>query len=293
MVVEGYRFEAPGPGAWEADAVHFDRPIFGVFPEVFFGLCEGTRDGFARHGLLVDSLALAWVNGVPYTQPVPLLGRAGAAPPPTWALRPMLTIAGWLCPEVRRRLATAATLFERRPWRDRLREWDETLKPRTVAAHASFDAVDPGTLDDAALVDHLDALVEHARRTLAQDHSLTLTYMVPVGDFLAHARRWTGLTSAELLLLLAGWSPISRGDAPERARLVRALRADAGARAWLDGGAAPEDALAALRAWPGAVGEATRAFLLVFGNALLHGFDVAQPTVAEAPGPMLEALARS
>ena len=52
--------------------------------------------------------------------------------------------------------------------------------------------------------------------------ALTGTAVIPPGDFLVHAREWTGLSTVQLLGLMRGASVISGGDSPQYAALVTA-----------------------------------------------------------------------
>src|SRR5262249_19421535 len=123
------RFEAPGPGHWEMDATHATKPLTGVLREVFAtGLRDGMRGAARRYGLLLDTLDVRYVHGFPYLQPVPLGAPPGAKLPPRFVFKAVT----WLHPEMRRRLSTAARLFERRPWLDDLAAWDERDKPATI-----------------------------------------------------------------------------------------------------------------------------------------------------------------
>jgi hypothetical protein len=57
--------EAPGPGPWTQDGVHFPRPMN---PAAFKA---GTNE-FARfYGMLIDGLQIAYVQGFGYNQLVP------------------------------------------------------------------------------------------------------------------------------------------------------------------------------------------------------------------------------
>jgi rifampicin phosphotransferase len=111
---------------------------------------------------------------------------------------------------VRRRLKTAAGIWERREWRIQLEEW-KAAKARAVAEHLRLQAVAVDELDDGALAKHFEAVRDHAARMIEQHHTYNLATMVPVGDLLAHATRWGGgkVTDAEVFAVLTGASPIA------------------------------------------------------------------------------------
>jgi rifampicin phosphotransferase len=285
-------FDAPGPGPWEMDAEHFSTAVPPLVAEVFEkAFPAGMRVTAERHGLPLDTIACKVVNGFPYMQARPIGPPPGAKEPPAWLLRLLLPVMMRLHPELRRRHATAATLFERRPWREAVETWDRTMRDATVASHAAFGTVNLRSLDDLGLVAHLDGLRTHAIVVLTQDHSLNGSLMVPLGDYLATVGAWTGKSEAELLNAVRGSSAISAGDSLERRRLVEAIRTDPTAGAALDAAPAnPELALERLSSWPGEVGDAMRAWRLITGNSIVIGIDIRYPTADEDPRQLLAAL---
>ena len=67
------RFEPPGPGTWEQDPVHFPRPVTRYFaethPEPFR---RGVADFTRYYGMLLDTMAMEYVNGIAYRKLVPV-----------------------------------------------------------------------------------------------------------------------------------------------------------------------------------------------------------------------------
>src|SRR5437899_12833136 len=126
-------FEPPGPGSWELDPVHFPRPATRYWaethPEAF---ARGVSDFTRFYGMLLGTLEMAYVNGFAYK----------AAKPVAEA-------------EVPARIARAQELFERKLWREQLREWDDEIKPASIEMHLELQSVDPDTLTDEELVAYL------------------------------------------------------------------------------------------------------------------------------------------
>ena len=60
-------YEAPGPGSWALDPVHFPRPVTRYWAETHPApFVRGTSD-FARfYGMLIDGLQAEYVNGFAY-----------------------------------------------------------------------------------------------------------------------------------------------------------------------------------------------------------------------------------
>ncbi len=80
----------------------------------------------------------------------------------------------------------AEEVFAGKLWREQLREWDDSVKPSSIAAHREMQAVDPDALSDEELAAYLTRCREHHRAMIAQHMRFTAAAMIPTGDFLAH-----------------------------------------------------------------------------------------------------------
>ena len=120
------RFDPPGPGSWEIDAVHFPRPVTRYWaelhPEPF---ARGSGEFMRYYGILLERLAHEYVNGFAYKTAVPVAED-----------------------EVPARFERASEVFEKKLWRDQLREWDETFKPASIQTHRELQSVDADALSD-------------------------------------------------------------------------------------------------------------------------------------------------
>src|SRR5947209_1846814 len=181
------RFDPPGPGFWELDAVHFPRPVTRYWsemhPEPFK---RGFRELTSFYGMLIDTIDYRYVDGFCYKQLVPV-GES----------------------EVPARFQRAEEAVRGKLWREQLREWDEQFKPESIAKHRELQAVDPEALSDDELIAYLTRCRDHHIEMIYQHMRFTGAAVVPTGDFLAHVGDWTGLPPAELLGLMRGASPVS------------------------------------------------------------------------------------
>ena len=262
------RFEPPGPGSWEQDAVHFPRPMTRYFQETHPpSFKKGTND-FARfYGMLIDGLQISYVNGFGYNQVLP-------APDA----------------ELPERHQRAEQVFAQKLWREQLRDWDENRKPSSIATHRALQAVDPDALSDAELVVYLARCRDHHAAMIAQHMYFTAGAVLPTGDFLAHVGDWTGLPPSELLGLMRGAAVVSAGGSDEMDRLRTAFAQDPAARAVLASDGDPAQVLASLRALGGEAGAAVSGYLGLVGNRLIDGFDIAEPSALELPDALLRAI---
>jgi pyruvate,water dikinase len=262
------RFEAPGPGSWGLDPVHFPRPVTRYWsethPEAFW---RGTHDFSVYYGLLLDGMQTAYINGFCYNTAVP-------APDG----------------EIPQRIQHAQEVFDKKIWRDQLREWDETVKPAAMVAHREIQAIDPDGLSESELTAYLTRCREHHSTMIAQHMRYTASATIPTGDFLAHVGDWTGRPPAELLRLLRGSASVSAGGSVELERLVAAIGHDPSALALLDSGDDPEQIIAALRSLDGEAGLAVSGYLDLIGYRPLDGFDISEAGALELPDALLRAI---
>jgi rifampicin phosphotransferase len=261
-------FESPGPGSWDLDALHFPRPVTAYWaqmhPEAF---SLGYADMTAFYGASFQTRRTTYVSGFSYGQMQPV-------PPESF-------------PE---RVQRAAEVFAGKLWRDQATEWEEVRKPTSVQAHHEIQAVDPDELSDEALVGYLRRCRDHHASMIRQHMAFTGTAVIPPGDFLVHAREWTGLSTVKLLGLMRGASLISGGASPQHAALVSAYRADPAAREALDADEDPGALLERLRREPTATGEALDDYLDFVGFRLLDGFDISNHYALEMPDVLLRAI---
>ena len=262
------RFDAPGPGFWELDPVHFPRPVTRYWtemhPDAFVrGFSEFTR----YYGMLLGTLEYQYVHGFAYKTARPVAEA-----------------------EIPERFQRAEEVFERKLWREQLRDWDERFKPESIRVHRAIQAVDPDALSSDELAAHLTRCREHHAEMVYQHMRHTAAAMVPTGDFLAHVGEWTGVSPAELLGLMRGAAPVSAGASDELDQLISAVRDDPAARRLLESDDDPAQVLEALRSLPGEAGAAASAYLDLVGYRLLDGFDISEPYALELPDALVRAI---
>ena len=130
--------------------------------------------------------------------------------------------------EIPQRFARAEEVWERKVWREQLREWDETFKPAAIKTHRELQAVDADALSDDELVAYLTRCREHHSQMIFQHMRFTGSAMLPVGDLLAHLGAWTDVAPADALAMLRGAAPVSAGASGELERLIAAITHDTG-----------------------------------------------------------------
>jgi pyruvate,water dikinase len=287
-VIAEQTFAPPRPGVWFLDPTHFTRPVTRFHAEIFVEhMIAGFSEGLRRYGSLLEYLDLAFVNGFFYYCPRPVAAPQEAVGHPP---REVWEELARTHPEIRARLQTSATVFERKLWREDLERWDREVKPVAIRDHLELLAVDPGGLEKDDLLAYLDCCRENQKHGAYIHHLFNMPALLPIGDFLVHARLWTGRPGAELLSLLQGVNPDPLGADDELERLLIAVREDSAAAAVLDAAGEPGEVLAALRSLPGEAGEAATAYTDRVGYRPVNGEDVGEPCVIELPELIVGAI---
>jgi phosphohistidine swiveling domain-containing protein len=264
-------FDAPGPGSWHLDPVHFPRPVTRYWAEMHPApFRRGTHEFMAFYGTPIESMETQYVNGYAYNTMRPAPDE-----------------------EIPQRFARAEEVWERKVWREQLREWDETFKPAAIKTHRELQSVDADALSDDGLVEYLTRCREHHSQMIFQHMRFTGSAMLPVGDLLAHLGSWTTVAPADTLAMMRGAAPVSAGASGELERLIAALTNDAAARAVLDADGDPAKTLAELRAYGGDVGTAVSQYLDLVGCRLLDGFDISGRYALELPDALVRAIRQS
>jgi len=260
-------WDAPGPGLWRHDPSHFamctTRMLQAVVPA---SIRRGYRETIEEFGLLATDRSVDFVNGFFYSK-VETFDMGDST-------------------EVLRRAALAERAFSDKIWFDTLQHWDNVVKPQSLAAHRRFADEDLAAMDDDALRRSIHERIDHWREMWVQHFRFNGAAMVPVGDFVAHASRWTGKAAAPLFALFDGWSPVSSVMPPELEPAIHALRADSRARALVLGEGTAQEIVAELCEMLAPV----EGYLRGSGYRLGAGFDITNPTIGERPDVFLGRL---
>ena len=139
-------------------------------------------------------------------------------------------------------------------------------------------------------MEHLHRCRDNHVSMIRQHMAFTGTAVISPGDFLVHARQWTGLPTVKLLGLMRGASTISGGSSTQHAAMVAAYRADDAARKELDSDEDPGALLERLRREPSATGQALNDYLDLVGYRLLDGFDISNHCALELPDVLLRSI---
>ncbi len=277
-------FKTPGPGSWELEETHFARPLTRYVSAIFPGqFSKGFSEGTKRYGLLLDCFRAAIVNDFCYMKAMAVGAPENASGPPPKLLFQLFARVN---PEIRRRIAAGPGVFEKKLWRDDLRRWDEEVKPDSIARNRKLQNTHLATLNNAEYVAYLGKVRENAGEMVYRHHIFTVPCCFPVGHFLAEVQRWTGLSAGEVLGVLKGSAPVSRGVGTEPlARLQTALQ-EKGITVASVRGRAAKDVLEELKQ-KGGIAEPLQEFLDEVGYRVVTGYDVGDKCALEMPEMLL------
>ncbi|WP_169590376.1 PEP-utilizing enzyme [Antrihabitans stalactiti] len=278
----------PGKGSWQLESAHFPTPISPYHAEI---LTEQFPRGFAagteRLGILLSHFDHAVVNGFDYITPRIVGAPEGANGTPPY---PVFKLISLLHPAVRRRLKSQKTVFERKPWRDDVALWQQTIRPESERRHLDLQRFDVVSASDDELAEHLEALHANASQQYYVHHRFTISSLTPVGDYLVKAREWTGLPDGVLMQACRQPEGIATVARAQFEAVVEALRADRSAQELLRTGPHAAENLAQLAARTDAVGETMRVWLEMTGNRLMTGYDIVDLTAIEMPDLLIRTL---
>ena len=272
-------FDPPGPGSWILDTNHLDRPRCGYVADLLDRhATDGFRQGFARYGVLLDTIEFRTVNSLPYMAIRPLGAPPGATgTPPKW----LFTLLLRLHPALRRRIKRASEVVATRFWREDAQRFLRAL-PDVESSTAAFAREPIEQLSGDAFAAHVETLARFMSARIVQHFANVPLTVLPVGDFIVFASQ-AGISGAEAMAVLRGYSPHSVAAGQAIGNAAAAIAADPDARAILDADAAPSDILSRLRGAGEATAKAMRLLLDRYGDAIVSGHDLTGLRVIELP----------
>lgn len=277
--------EPPPPReTWARADENYAHPVRELEFSVWAPRLEQTAtDVFAEVGAPIETMAHRRIGGWMYGRVVPPMdqGRDDQAAPPAWLFGLMLRVV----PPIRRRLARAAEVWASDLGDRAAADWEEGGRDRMRARTRALRLVDRPALDDEGLAAHVEEVLDHLQAAADVHFRLpVLATFLPTGHLGVLVERLLGWGPDRALRLLQGWSTVT-DVADEIGVLAAAIVADPVAVELLH-----RDPTALLD-HDGAAGAAVRAHLDQHGHRAT-GTDLARPTLAEDPTPLL-ALVRA
>ena len=266
--IDNTTWTAPGPGLWERDAAHQDRPFCALWLEAGVdALSSGTGEACARFGLPVGGLEVVAIRG--------------------WFFGTMTPVPEEVFLE---RIEAAEVALATRAWRAAADEWVGSLRGAFIARNNALLAVSPDELDDAALAGHIEEALANFSATARRHFYQSVAHWVGVGLLILEAEALAGWAPERTIRALTGASPASTAPVAGLQQLASAISADPQARELLSRGDDPGAALAALRNRSSEIREAFDGYLALAGWNVFTGFDFTHEAIIEMPDLLLTTI---
>lgn len=195
-------------------------------------------------------------------------------------------------PPTRKALRRAAEAFDNQPWRDALREWEDTLRPDLVMQGMRLAAAVPTQLSDRELAGFLDRCLDHLGHALETAGALGLAGGLVHADFARACARWAQASEAQVSAMFPAQGTLRAGARHELAALREALLDTTPLPLPLppEASAEPDAVLLDLAGRRDALGRAVRAYIDRVRLRVVMPLDVSSPTVWEQPSDVLVLL---
>lgn len=268
--------EIPTEGYWEKDDWHYPTPMTAFGASVYLPALEhGIATQCREFGILAEGEQQRWIGHEVYGRTVPYRGKRW----PRWPWW-LFAIVARVSPEIRRRTRAADAALRSRLAERYLTAWDSEWREAFRAEAAALRGRDLPTLDDAALLDHLERAIDLLRRGSVAHFRLNTPYGLAVRELYAAGRELLGWDPPQVLVLLAGASAVSSAPGRMLNELAELVARSPAAREVIEQGG--PDLVDRLRTRAPDAGEALAAYIETYCHRPI-GYDPGDATLAERP----------
>ncbi|MEQ8842222.1 MAG: PEP/pyruvate-binding domain-containing protein [Acidimicrobiales bacterium] len=275
----------PEGNNWQKDTAHYPEPMTPFGWSLLWACDEDVRAVFDEVGMLIRGLEQVFVGGEIYGRVMPAFGDADGAgkPPPAF----VLGIASRLVPELRRRTAIARRLIADNQVQRWVDEWHDHDRAHMAGRAADLAAIDPDTLDDAALAAHMRAAVTLVKDGQRIHFRLVMPWAQRLHALNTLVAEELGWDDAAIATMLGGHSAATRAadDALDDIR-TRIRRTDGALAALEARPGEPVDALASVHA---DLATQVDDWVAEHGWASVN-YDAGMPVLAERPRMVTQLL---
>lgn len=265
---------------WEKDAAHYAE-LFTPFGWSLFGptVAAAGLPMADTFGLMIDGIEQVSIGGEIYIRPIPPFGSPepqGPTPPAA-----LVGLVARVHPKLRRRMKAAKQALQSGLAERTLDMWEQSWRGEFERRTTALLGEDLTSLDDAALVEHL----QRARALLEDGHyvhfQLLMPYTLAVHDLVTTCEDLLGWDAATTLQLLVGYSPASVAGT----RDLEAIHKRVAARLELTDAlaASPTDPVTALRPIDPVLADEVAAWLHGHGWRTTN-YDPGSAAIIERPG---------
>jgi rifampicin phosphotransferase len=215
-------FEVPSGGFWLKDTSHFPTPLTPFGASVYLPALSAALPPLAEElGLLFEGIEQRSLGGEVYLHVVPVGGKERPAPPP-WAM----WLAARLAPPLRRRARVAESAIASRLPERILDSWERERRATFSNEIGELRSIDLASLDDEALVAHLDRLKDLLDRGEGLHFRLHAPHSLALYELGVICQELFGWDVTQALHLLIGSSGASSEPGRELKALAERIAAD-------------------------------------------------------------------
>jgi rifampicin phosphotransferase len=276
--------EVPSSGSWVKDTSHFPTPLTPFGASVYLPALSKALPPLAGElGLIFEGIEQRSLGGEVYMHVIPPGGKDRPIPPP-W----VMWLAARLAPPLRRRARAAeAAIASRLPERI-LDSWEHQWRAAFANEIGQLRSVDLSSLDDNALVAHLDGLKDLLHRGQALHFRLHAPHSLALYQFQVLCQALFGWDVTQALELLTGDSVAASEPGRELRALARRIATDPPALQAIAGPGG--DRLAGLRQAAPWAADAVEDYLQRYGHRTTS-YDPGAPTLFDRPELVVGLLA--
>lgn len=266
--------DVPTDGFWFKDTSHFPTPLTPFGASVYLPALTKALPPLAEEfGLMFEGVEQRSFGGEVYMRVIPPGGKDRPIPPP-W----LMWLATRLAPPIRRRARAARAAIDSHLPERTLDSWEREWRQAFVTEIGELRRVDLTSLDDDALVAHLDRLEDLLERGERLHFRLHAPHSLALYELGVICQELFGWDMTQALQLLTGSSSASSEPGRELRALAERIAADPAALAAIAGPG--HDRLSALRGAAPWAAEAFEIFLERYGHRTTS-YDPGDPTLFE------------
>lgn len=277
-------FEVPSEGFWLKETSHYPTPFTPFGASVYLPPISEIIGPLAEEfGLLLEGLDQRCFGGEVYMRMVPIGGKDRPVPP-SW----VMWLAVRLAPPLRRRARAAQSAIDSRLPRRILDSWEREWRPAFASEIRALRSVELASLDDDALLAHLDCLKDLLRRGEELHFRLHVPHAQAVYQLGLICQELLGWDAGRALSLLTGTSVASAEPGRELYALAERIADDPSALQAFNAPAG--ERISRLRQSAPWAAEAFDQYLDRYGHRTV-GYDPGDPTLFERPDVIAGLLA--
>jgi pyruvate,water dikinase len=195
----------PPPGFWERESEHFSEPLSPFFRSTIIRNHENAIfEVMEEYSMLIDGIQFREIGGWLYTKVIPLGGKE-TPPPPSWLAPILIPILIRVIPSMRKRVNGLVNVYRNDYPSQIIERWYSKWKPNKINLINQFKQVDPASLSDEQLKEHVNLLLKFLAEN-SKIHARLTGADILVADFILTSKRILGWDARKSIELLTGLS---------------------------------------------------------------------------------------